>query len=93
MLFYSPVDGPHRHTGNTRQIVNGVVIGPASGLAICQYPGDQAVCLFGCDAHWNSKSDTWHQTVADAKDQAEFEYAGTAATWQAAWQGAPGGPA
>lgn len=82
VLLYTPIDGRHTHTGNTRQIVNGAVLGAASGLAICQYPGDQEVYLFGCDAHWASQSDTWHQCVADAKDQAEFEYAGTAATWQ-----------
>jgi len=37
--------------------------------------------LFGCDAEWNSLCDTWHETLEDAKEQAEFEYEGTSNTW------------
>lgn len=56
-------------------------MGPMAGLAICQYPDDDAVYLFGCDADWNNITDTWHQTVDDAKHQAEFEYQGVSDTW------------
>jgi len=52
-----------------------------AGLAICQYEKEDAFYLFGCDAEWNSQTDTWHQTVEEAKEQAEFEYQGTSGTW------------
>jgi len=81
VICYTPIDSRHRHTGNTKQVVGGVLLGPASGLAICQYDGEGACYLFGCDENWNCLSDTLHDTLEDAKDQAEFEYEGTTATW------------
>ena len=32
--------------------------------------------IFGCDEGWNAVTDTWHETLEDAKAQAEFEYEG-----------------
>lgn len=84
VVCYTPIDLRHRHTGNTKQIVGGVVLRPASGLVICQYNGDTAFYLFGCDAEWNCKSDTLHESLEDAKEQAEFEYEGTMNTWSGA---------
>ncbi len=81
VICYTPIDARHRHTGNTKQIVGGVLLGPAKGLAVCQYEGESAFYLFGCDEEWNSLSDTWHETLEDAKEQAEFEYEGTKETW------------
>ena len=52
-----------------------------SGLANCQPPGSRKFYLFGCDDDWNVVTDTWHQTLADAKEQAEFEYEGISNTW------------
>jgi len=56
-------------------------MGPMSGLAICQHPGESAYYLYGCDADWRSITDTWHQTLDEAKRQAEFEYEGVCKTW------------
>jgi len=81
VICYTPIDGRHRRTGNCRQIVAGVLQGAAAGLAICQYEGDDSFYLFGCDEDWQSVTDTWHQTLEDAKDQAEFEYEGVSSTW------------
>ena len=82
VVCFTPIDQRHRHTGNCRQIRDGAVQGPASGLAICQYPNETGYFLFGCDANWKVISDTCHQTLEDAKDQAEFEYSGVSSTWQ-----------
>lgn len=79
--LYTPIDERHRHTGNCRQIVAGELMGAAAGLAICRYDGDTSFYLFGCDREWNVLTDTWHETLEDAKAQAEFEYAGVSATW------------
>jgi hypothetical protein len=81
VICFTPIDSRHRHTGNCRQIVDGVLKGAAAGLAICQYEGEDSYFLFGCDAEWNSVTDTWHQTLEDAKEQAEFEYEGVSETW------------
>lgn len=82
VISYSPIDKRHHHTGNCRQIVAGVLQGPMAGLAICQYPGEDSYFLFGCDTEWQSITDTWHQTLEQAKQQAEFEYEGVSSTWQ-----------
>ena len=81
VLLYTPVDARHRHTGGCRNYVAGELAGPAAGLAVCRYEGDPAVYLFGCDEEWNAVTDSWHQTVEEAKSQAEFEYEGVSATW------------
>ncbi len=54
-----------------------------NGLVIAYYGGgsDQGFYLFGCDAEWNTVTDTWHESVIAAKRQAEHEYEGTLNTW------------
>ncbi|MBC7900569.1 MAG: hypothetical protein H7070_11020 [Saprospiraceae bacterium] len=81
VVAYTVIDERHRHTGNCEQIVAGVLMGAALGLAICQYDGETSFYLFGCDENWDVLTDTWHETLADAKEQAEFEYDGISATW------------
>ena len=56
-------------------------MGAMAALAICQPPGAQEFYLFGCDADWNVVTDTWHQNLDQAKEQAEFEYEGISKTW------------
>jgi hypothetical protein len=51
-------------------------------LAICRYEGEEAFYLFGCDAEWNPITDTWHPSLEEAQQQAEFEYEGVRDTWQ-----------
>jgi hypothetical protein len=82
VVYYTVLDARHRHTQANRHIVEGSVLPAAKGLAICQYPGETAFYLFSCDAQWNPKSDTWHQTLVEAQAQAEHEYRGTSGTWQ-----------
>jgi hypothetical protein len=82
VVLFTPIDERHRPTGNCRQIVTGVLQGPAAGLAICQYEGDGSFFLFGCDEHWSNITDTWHRSIEEAMGQAEFEYEGVAATWE-----------
>jgi hypothetical protein len=81
VICYTPIDGRHRHTGSCRQSVADVLQGAAAGLAICQYEGEDSFYLFGCDENWQSVTDTWHETLEDARHQAEFEYGGVSRTW------------
>jgi len=82
VVRWSPIDDRHHVTGNCRHSVAGRLLGPAAGLAICQYEGQAAYYLFHCDDEWNSLTDTWHETLQDALRQAEFEYEGVSSTWQ-----------
>jgi hypothetical protein len=74
VIWYSPIDQRHQYTGNTQHIVNGKIADNIYGLAICQYELEEGYYLFGCDQNWQSVTDTFHDTMEDAKDQAEFEY-------------------
>ena len=82
VLLYTPVDERHKQTGNCRQIVSGELMCAAAGLAICRHEGENDCYLFSCDEDWNTVTDTWHETLEDAKAQAEFEYEGVCATWR-----------
>ena len=81
VIQWSLIDERHRLTERTKQIVDGELQGPAAALAVCQYDGEEAYYLFGCDEKWNAVTDTWHQTLEDALQQAEFEYDGISGTW------------
>jgi hypothetical protein len=81
VVCYTPIDSRHVKTGNTTHIVASEEAESPKGLAICQYEGDNAYYLFGCNEAWQSYTDTWHESLEDAKEQAEFEYTGTSTTW------------
>jgi len=68
-------------TGNTQHFKNGRPLGLAYGLAICQSQPAQGYYLFCCDDNWKEFADTWHETIEDAQDQAEYEYAGVSNNW------------
>jgi len=84
VVCYTSLDARHRKTRNTVHHAGGNEIEDPKGLAVCQYEGEDAFYLFGCNEDWKSQSDTWHETLDDAKEQAEFEYAGTSQTWVSA---------
>jgi hypothetical protein len=77
VLQYAIVGEGVTPTGNTvHRFHPSGVMGPAAGLAICQYDGEECCYLFYCDAEWNVVTDTWHESLAEALKQAEFEYVG-----------------
>lgn len=80
VVAYTRIDERHRPTGNCRHLANGNLVGAATGLAICR-DADGGFYLFGCDADWNTVTDTWHDSVEDALHQATFEYEGVDLTW------------
>jgi len=69
-------------TGLCRNIVSENIELLVAGLAICQYSDDPGYYLFRCDANWRAITDTYHDSIAEAKSQAEFEYVGIGATWR-----------
>lgn len=84
VLRWTVIDDRHVPTGGCRHVVGGELLGPAAGLAVCRYEGEENVYLFGCDASWSPVTDTWHLTVEEAMEQAEHEYTGVSATWNEA---------
>jgi hypothetical protein len=79
---YTVLDQGHTPTGATRHYVDGALLGPPAGLAICR--ADGGFYLFYCNADWEPVTDSWHATQEQAIAQAEFEFAGTATGWRAA---------
>ena len=83
VLLYAIIDQRHRPTGKTLHRIGGEVMPPASGLAVCRYEKDTGFYLFYCDGAWRVLTDTWHESVEDARNQAEFEYEGVSDAWKA----------
>jgi hypothetical protein len=82
VIEWAFVDETVRATGNTVHRINGPVLGTVPGLAICQYEHDNAFYLIYCSEQWDPYTDTWHQSIEDAKAQAEFEYEGIDSHWR-----------
>lgn len=82
VIVFTPIDSRHKPTGGCKHTVAGELLGAAAGLAICRYESDGGFYLFYCDDQWGVLTDTWHETLEDAKEQAEFEYKGTSRTWE-----------
>jgi hypothetical protein len=62
-------------TGKTRHIVGGVEVEKFHALAVVRYDAEpHCVYLFYCDPSWNVVTDTWHEDVAAALHQANFEF-------------------
>ena len=82
VIYYTKLDGRHTRTNNTEHYVGGQILQDIYGLAICKYDQEEGFYLFYCDHNWSAITDTYHDTVEDAKDQAEFEFTNTSSTWK-----------
>jgi hypothetical protein len=62
-------------TGKTRHVVGGDEVGDFAAVAIARYDEEPTgVYLFYCDRGWNVVTDTWHEDVESAVQQANFEF-------------------
>jgi hypothetical protein len=82
VIAFASINSGHHRADKVRHLVGGRQLGSAAGLAIGHYAGERGYFLFYCDADWNPMTNTWHETVEDAKQAAEFEYEGVSKTWQ-----------
>lgn len=81
VILWASLDGAHPTGFCTHRGVDGNRR-PAV-LAICVYPDHSpGYYLFSCDSSWHVLTDTWHETLELAKQQAEAEYTGVTAFWQ-----------
>lgn len=69
-------------TGATKHWAHDEILGPFFGLAICRYQTEPGFYLFHCNNEWEPLADTWHETIEEAQEQAEFEYSGVSRVWQ-----------
>jgi hypothetical protein len=70
---------------NVPDIIGGekvVCYTPAHTIAICKCETQEGYYLFRCNSSWKEFADTWHETIEDAQDQAEFEYSGIVNNWK-----------
>lgn len=63
-------------TARTRHVVNGEQSGPFAALAIARYPDAGGVYLFCLDASGGVVTDTYHESIEGAVEQAYYEYIG-----------------
>jgi hypothetical protein len=82
VICFTKLDTRHIRTNNTEHHVSGQILQNIYGLAICKYEEEVGFYLFYCDPNWSTITDTWHETVDDAKEQAEFEFTNTLSTWE-----------
>ncbi len=83
VVCFTPLDERHAATGGTRHFRDGKQQTGFAGLVIARYPGQYGFYLFYCDQEWSVKNDTLHESLDDARAQAEFEFRGTSGTWTA----------
>ena len=61
-------------TGGTLHLIDGEVLVTPSALAIAAYVGEARVYLFYCDETWTVVTDTMHDSVESAVEQARSEF-------------------
>lgn len=79
LLFSNMLSDEHVPTGFTTHNAEGYE--RLDRLAICKYEQDPGYYLFYCDSNWNVLNDTYHDSKAQAIEQAELEFTGTGNTW------------
>jgi hypothetical protein len=80
VIFYTSVEGKEA-TGRTEHIHVGQSVNPTVGLVICKYENEEGFYLFGCDSDWESVTDSWHESIDDAIEQADWEYEDLYGAW------------
>lgn len=81
LIAYLILNSSHTKTNNTKHYIHGKLLTDINGLAICKHDHDTGYYLFYCDNTWKEFTDTYHESIEDAIDQAEFEFANTRESW------------
>jgi hypothetical protein len=90
VLRFAVIDDDVRPTGATQhsygqviegELVSGPPMEPFEALAIVQYENESDHYLLYLDADWEPVTDTWHESLEHAMDQAEYEYEGITPKW------------
>ncbi len=82
LLLFTRIDSRHEPTQACDHTVAGAPLPTVAGLAICRYDEAGPFYVFYCDDAWNVLTDTAHDTLEQAREQAESEYLGSMNTWE-----------
>lgn len=75
VIAYAIVQKNNTHTKNTKQVVSGNIMGPASAMIVAQYTGESGYYVFGSySSEWSTETDTWHEDLESAVEQLDWEY-------------------
>lgn len=72
----------HIPTGRTRHFIGNQKMPTPHGLIIAQYPDNPGYYLFYMDEVGNEMTDTYHETLEDAFDQAAWEFQVSHEDWE-----------
>lgn len=82
VVCFARLDTGAQRTGKTLHVLMGGEFPAFHGLVIIEErPGGPYYLLY-CDEYWQPLTDTWHETLEDARLQAEFEYEGISQAWE-----------
>jgi len=82
VLKYAIVDSSIQYTGKITVYVDGQLVGPATGLAICKYDNEDSVCIFYCKDNWEVFAAGEYPTVEKAVERMEVAYSGSSKKWK-----------
>jgi hypothetical protein len=71
VLKYAIVDSSIHYTGKITVYVDGQLVGPAAGLAICKYDNKDSVCIFYWNENWEVFAAGEYPTVEKAVEGME----------------------
>ena len=71
----------HHATGKTRHTRHGVLVPVPSVLRIVQYDGDPGYYLLYIDGDGREMTDTYHETIDGAVEQATWEFGVRSEEW------------
>ncbi|HEV8269574.1 MAG TPA: hypothetical protein VGR00_15125 [Thermoanaerobaculia bacterium] len=83
VLLYAHLEPPLEDTEPAAHEVEGIDLSNVTSLAICMYEADEGFYLFYCGPGWQVLSDTFHETLHTAQDEAEVAFSGVSASWNA----------
>jgi hypothetical protein len=81
VLEYVFIPPSNAYSGRTLLFVDGKEIGRVPRLAICEERSSGRVLLFHCDDEWNVLGCAVYDSVAKAKNKAEWIYPGLLPSW------------
>ena len=81
MLWSARLAGRYEPTGKTIHYYKNERLGAPTALQIVRYPGDEGCYLLYLDENGKEMTDTYHDDVKGAMDQARFEFSIPPEAW------------
>ena len=82
VLWHVTISDSHKPTGKTVHYLGNEKLPVPSSLQIAQYFGDDGFYLFYLDQGGEVMTDTYHDDVSSAMEQANFEFLINSSEWE-----------